>query len=91
MRYTIIEYQTFTPMCFIKKIHAFVSNGATVFAAAAHGDYRNTSPNIERLSKELQESADGPAIDRRKLRQDRDRIYKDVSNAFEEYVETNKK
>ena len=91
MRYTIIEYQIFSPMRFFKKIHAFVSNGVTVFSAAAHGDYQNTSPNIELLNRELQESADGPAADRQKLRQDRKKIYKDVSDAFEEYVVMNKK
>lgn len=73
-------------MCILKKIHAFVYNGATVLAKAAHGDYHRTSPNIERFNRELRESSEGPSADKRKLRQDRNRIYKDVSDAFEEYL-----
>lgn len=86
MRYTVIILHILSPMCLFDKIQSFMSNGVTVFAAAAHGDYRNDSSDIKLLRRELQESANGALADKQKLRNDRYRIYKDVSDAFEKYI-----
>ena len=82
MRYISIANQNLVIMCIVRNIRNFVRNGVRVFSAASRGEYRNMSPEVRQLCRELAESSDGPAIDRRNLRQDKGRIYHDVSTAF---------
>ncbi len=73
-------------MCILDSIRRFVQHGARTFSEAAHGSYHNNSENIQTLTKELNESSAGPAIDKLKLRQDRTRVNRDVALAFEKYI-----
>ncbi|MDE7025698.1 MAG: hypothetical protein K2O88_07445 [Paramuribaculum sp.] len=85
MRYYIIETQISVTMCKVKNIRHFVKNGVRTFALAARGEYNVASPRIEVLADELKQSLSGPAADKLRLRQDRARISKDVSAAFQKY------
>lgn len=72
-------------MCIFKNIFDFITNGAAVFSAASHGRFTYSSENIDMLKKELDESSAGPVADRRNLLRDRDKIHRDMSEAYKEY------
>lgn len=84
MRY-YIETQISVTMCIVKSIRHFVKNGVRTFGLAARGEYDVASPRIEVLCRELDYSMSGPVADKLRLRQDRARISKDVSAAFQKY------
>lgn len=87
----IIEYQRITCMCILDGFKFFARNGAQVFSAAARGKYNPVSPRIEMLKEELKTMPDGPTVDKIKLRQDRSKISRDVTAAFEEYKSNSQK
>lgn len=91
MRSIVIEYKTSTAMCILRNIQNFVRNGASVFSSAARGEYEHMSPRVKMLCEEIADSSDGPAIDKLRLRQDREKISQDVSTAFEKYISKSKK
>lgn len=90
-RYSIIEYRKVTYMCILGGLKYFVRNGVQVFSTAARGSYSHVSPRIEMLKDEISSSPSGPALDKIRLRQDRAKIYGDVSAAFDEYKSSIKK
>ncbi|MDE5808645.1 MAG: hypothetical protein K2H76_11060 [Muribaculaceae bacterium] len=71
-------------------IWRFIHTGGNVFSEAAHGEYSSSSPYIEQLRKDLEESSEksGSAIDRENMRGDNFRIRQDVGRAFAQYKMT---
>lgn len=78
-------------MCILRNIQNFVRNGSHVFSMAARGEYEHMSPRVKMLCEELAQSSDGASVDKQRLRQDRSKIYHDVSAAFDEYKSKSRK